>query len=577
MDKERAAQLVDAGVWLRLSGDLEGARKLFERALKLDDGNARAMEFLGLARQEPEPDEGLGSTVGSTFAPEFSPSTIMRQYQAEGGAALPPAAGWDRPAPLETDLFGGLDPASDAAPEPSPPAGAAMFEPMAEPQELFGEPPDAPATALPEPLPSGPDRAPVPPPQASGAPRSAAVPLLMAPGLTVRIGGEAKAGPLAENEANPATSPTTGSAGRPTQRSRSPWGTIVIPTEASQRPYGSTTGGSSISALGTVVIGSQPGPSAAHPPSDLGALSTGRPPRSTLPTGTVVISNDSAPQEPPQPVRPLHAAPPSMTAPTVRTAPAEDDVPAGRSVALQTVIDHDAPTDRAVALHEPGPATEPEQPAWAWRGTTAPQRARAEATAPAAVLPVVPGASSLAPGESRSPGETVGSGWDRGSAPGIRLDEPALAPVSFDFLAPSRKASSVSSGRRHRDEEIRRLIKSARSLIELDDHTGAMDLISKAQVIDPQNAEVLVLRERSEKTLTAMFESKLGSMLARPRVLLKDDEVIWLNLDHRAGFVLAQIDGSVSFEDIFSVSGMSHFDTVRILAQLVEEGVISRG
>jgi CRP-like cAMP-binding protein len=64
-------------------------------------------------------------------------------------------------------------------------------------------------------------------------------------------------------------------------------------------------------------------------------------------------------------------------------------------------------------------------------------------------------------------------------------------------------------------------------------------------------------------------------MAAHPRVVLKDDEIIWLNLDHRAGFVLAQIDGSVSFEDLFEVCGMSRLDTARILAQLVEEGVIS--
>jgi CRP-like cAMP-binding protein len=74
-----------------------------------------------------------------------------------------------------------------------------------------------------------------------------------------------------------------------------------------------------------------------------------------------------------------------------------------------------------------------------------------------------------------------------------------------------------------------------------------------------------------------MYESKLGHLDATPRVLLKDDEIIWLNLDHRAGFVLAQIDGTVTFEDLFSVSGMSRFDTARILAQLVDEGVITRG
>jgi hypothetical protein len=64
-------------------------------------------------------------------------------------------------------------------------------------------------------------------------------------------------------------------------------------------------------------------------------------------------------------------------------------------------------------------------------------------------------------------------------------------------------------------------------------------------------------------------------MDAMPRVLLKQDEIIWLNLDHRAGFVLAQIDGTLSLEDLFAVSGMSRLDTARILVHLKEQGVIS--
>jgi hypothetical protein len=102
-----------------------------------------------------------------------------------------------------------------------------------------------------------------------------------------------------------------------------------------------------------------------------------------------------------------------------------------------------------------------------------------------------------------------------------------------------------------------------------------MELIAKAQAIAPEDPEVQALREKSERTLLAMFESKLGGREIIPRVMLKDDEIIWLNLDHRAGFVLAQIDGTVSFDDLFAVSGMSRLDTARILAQLMDEGVIS--
>src|SRR5687768_15103698 len=46
MTVQRAAQLLEAGLWLQMSGDVEGARRLFEQALKLDPTNARARELL---------------------------------------------------------------------------------------------------------------------------------------------------------------------------------------------------------------------------------------------------------------------------------------------------------------------------------------------------------------------------------------------------------------------------------------------------------------------------------------------------------------------------------------------------
>jgi hypothetical protein len=160
------------------------------------------------------------------------------------------------------------------------------------------------------------------------------------------------------------------------------------------------------------------------------------------------------------------------------------------------------------------------------------------------------------------------------SNPGIKLEAVAGRDRALDLISSDSKITRSPESRK---EEIRAILRGARDLLELDDHSGAMELIIKAQSIAPDDPEVIAMRERSEKTLLIMFESKLGKLETIPRVLLKDDEIIWLNLDHRAGFVLAQIDGTVSFDDLFSVSGMSRIDTARILAQLVEEGVISRG
>lgn len=181
------------------------------------------------------------------------------------------------------------------------------------------------------------------------------------------------------------------------------------------------------------------------------------------------------------------------------------------------------------------------------------------------------------------------SAWDSASNPGYNIANAypngvdAMDLVAQDALPPrpqiTAPTGTPSSPRTPPPEpryvdEVETLLTGARDLIDLDDHTGAMDLIIKAAELAPDDPRVKKMREKSETTLLAMFESKIGALENVPRVVLKEDEIIWLNLDHRAGFVLAQIDGSCTFDDVFAVSGMSRLDTARILAQLVEEGVI---
>lgn len=180
--------------------------------------------------------------------------------------------------------------------------------------------------------------------------------------------------------------------------------------------------------------------------------------------------------------------------------------------------------------------------------------------------------------------ENATSAWDSQSNPGVQISgaKPGVGDV-MDMVAKQPATTPVpapieqfgADPGESPDEEVETLVRGARDLLELDDHSGAMELILKAHQLAPADPRVLELKDRSERTLQAMFESKLGPMSAYPRVVLKEDEIIWLNLDHRAGFVLAQIDGTVTFEDLFEVCGMSRLDTARILAQLVEEGVIA--
>ena len=125
--------------------------------------------------------------------------------------------------------------------------------------------------------------------------------------------------------------------------------------------------------------------------------------------------------------------------------------------------------------------------------------------------------------------------------------------------------------------EIAAALQRARDAFALGDFSGSLAHIEQVLSLDPANSEALAYLHENEDTLVAMYESRLGDLGALPMVKLKQEDVLWLNLDHRAGFLLAQIDGTVTWEDLFTLSGLSRLDTARILARLVEDGVIAPG
>lgn len=489
MSKERAAQLIDAGVWLRLSGDLDGARKLFERALKLDPANERAQQLL---------QEGAGPA--SPPPPEVSPTSPFEP---------PPAV-------------------TPVSPVPSAPADASTAQTVLEMPAI--QPPSSDldwgsATGYESPTPF---KAPSPRPAAIEAPTEQ-VPVASS---TVSIGAEVvppvRSTPpiFGKTEQGPALTITLdGDAPPPSPIRATPPMFVDPPT-----------------AIRPVPPQAAPDPLSWRPP----AISP-----TPEPGVTITITDENAPTP----------TPPRSTPPLFDSSSTEPTAPATTVKTTSTPV----PVNLDVPLSA---APDPVGVAWAW-STNSP------APLPVTQQPVVPAESRLAPQPSPlTPNAT--SAWDVRSNPGIKLSAMGEEAKALDMIS-SDSATRRSPSPLHGKDEVKTLLRGARDLLDLDDHTGAMELIVKAQAIAPDDPDVRALRERSEKTLLTMFESKLGKLETVPRVLLKEDEIIWLNLDHRAGFVLAQIDGTVCFDDLFAVSGMSRLDTARILAQLVDEGVISKG
>ena len=172
------------------------------------------------------------------------------------------------------------------------------------------------------------------------------------------------------------------------------------------------------------------------------------------------------------------------------------------------------------------------------------------------------------------------SPWDDGpAAPAtIRLE----ATEGLDLAAVSEKSEIrplVPEGSRPPEfaprSDVDVWLTAAKELFALGDFTGSLELIEKVLQVDPDHGEARDYLTQNEATLVSMYESKLGSLGAVPRLAIKPEEVMWLNLDHRAGFLLAQIDGTVDYDSLFALSGLPRLDTARILANLIADGVIT--
>ena len=150
------------------------------------------------------------------------------------------------------------------------------------------------------------------------------------------------------------------------------------------------------------------------------------------------------------------------------------------------------------------------------------------------------------------------------------LDEPSALSLVGMGEEESTEVESLSPEKDSRET----MLKGARDLLESDDFSGALEILGKILEETPDNQEALDMRKEAEESLMAILTAKLGDMEQSPEVCMSSDEIIWLNLDNRAGFVLSLVDGNTSYEDILSLSGLERLAGMKILAQLVQDKVI---
>jgi len=144
--------------------------------------------------------------------------------------------------------------------------------------------------------------------------------------------------------------------------------------------------------------------------------------------------------------------------------------------------------------------------------------------------------------------------------------------------APSMDAPPPSAGNARAGTPLE-VLGAARSRFELDDFDGALDLLEQIPDRPELSANEVVresrrLKDQIEDRLQKVYEAKGGAFDRRPAILVGEEQLIWMNMNHRVGYILSQVDGNVTYDDLVSLSGMPRIDTLRILVRLIDEGVI---
>lgn len=111
--------------------------------------------------------------------------------------------------------------------------------------------------------------------------------------------------------------------------------------------------------------------------------------------------------------------------------------------------------------------------------------------------------------------------------------------------------------------------------VSLGDYTGALEVAEKLLEIDPTDELVSVCADSCRNILKQMYTTRIGQLDRVPIVMVARDQLRWLTIDHRAGFVLSLVDGMSSVEMILDVSGMPELDALRILSELAQQRIIS--
>ncbi len=157
-------------------------------------------------------------------------------------------------------------------------------------------------------------------------------------------------------------------------------------------------------------------------------------------------------------------------------------------------------------------------------------------------------------------------------AGGLGLDADALDLVAqeADRSAPAEAVPLATGSSPTPYDPVREM----HDRFSLGDYSGALVVAESLLDEDPDHDEAQKMAESCRVVLEQMYTARIGPLDRVAFVAVPREQLRWLSLDHRAGFVLSHVDGISSLEQILDVSGMPPLDALRILYELLQQRVI---
>ncbi|MCC6217454.1 MAG: hypothetical protein IT376_21535 [Polyangiaceae bacterium] len=178
------------------------------------------------------------------------------------------------------------------------------------------------------------------------------------------------------------------------------------------------------------------------------------------------------------------------------------------------------------------------------------------------------------------------------SPTGIELDDLSLQPtldsaatldfpdeLGFDHASPRREAPATAPPsfvtRKPDPPEGDPAIRDMKDRYAMGDYSGALVVAEGILETRPEDADAIRYAGSCREVLMQMYSARLGDSKQIVRVAIPPDQVRWLSLDHRAGFLLSLVDGLSTIEELLDMSGMPQLDALRLLYMLLEQRVIA--